>query len=542
MVAFAGHPLMVQNRIVGVMAMFARHPLSEMTLNALGSVAIAIAFGIERKWSAEALRESEKKYRTLFESSHDAVMTLAPPSWKFTSGNPATVVMFGTGDEAHFLSLGPWALSPEQQPDGRASAEKAQAMIETAMRDGTHFFEWTHRRINGEAFPATVLLSRLKLAGMSFLQATVRDIGEQKQAEAALQRQTAEVQRSRDMILKLTAQVPGVVYQYRLWQDGRSAFPFASPGMNDIYEVTPEEVRKDATPVFGRLHPDDYDRMVADIQESARILQPFHCEFRVVLPRQGLQWRLSDAMPERMEDGGTLWHGIISDITERKQAEAALESSLREKVALLNEVHHRVKNNLQVITSLLRMEARRSEHPTTKIVLDEMRKRILSMALLHESLYRTGTFASVDLGAYLKELASQSFRASVVRLGSVRLQLEMTSVQIEMDQALPCGLLVNELISNSLKHGFPGGRSGEVRVELQPVDGGPQVRLRVGDTGVGLPVDFEAKRGMSLGLQLVSDLVRQIDGRLEIGPGPGAVFGVTFTPKHSKPNPSTPTP
>lgn len=126
------------------------------------------------------------------------------------------------------------------------------------------------------------------------------------------------------MLVNLTAQVPGVVYQYRLYPDGSSAFPFSSTGMNDIYEFSPEEVREDATPVFGRLHPDDYDRVAAAIQESARTLEPFHCEFRVVLPRQGLKWRLSDALPERMEDGSTLWHGTISDITERVESESAL--------------------------------------------------------------------------------------------------------------------------------------------------------------------------------------------------------------------------
>ena len=347
---------------------------------------------------------------------------------------------------------------------------------------------------------------------------------------------------SYELLTNLARLVPGVIYQYRLYPDGRSAFPYASSGMYEIYEVTPEEVQQDATPVFGRLHPDDYERVGTSIQESARTLQTFYCEFRVVLPRQGLRWRWSQAHPQRLEDGGTLWHGIISDITERKQAEESLQESLREKVALLNEVHHRVKNNLQVITSLLRMEARRSEHPTTKTVLDEMKNRILSMALLHDSLYRSGTFASVDLGAYLKQLTNQSFRAQIVRSGSIRLQVNLTSVEVEMDQALPCGLLVNELISNCLKHGFPGDHSGEVRVELQPMIGGSQLRLRVSDTGVGLPADFEAKHSNSLGLQLVSSLARQIDGRLEIGPSPGAVFEVIFTPKHPKPIPSSPTP
>jgi PAS domain S-box-containing protein len=133
--------------------------------------------------------------------------------------------------------------------------------------------------------------------------------------------------RTRDVILNLTNLVPGVVYQYRLYPDGSSAFPFSSRGMSDIYEYDPEDVRDDATPVFGRIHPDDYDRVASDIAESARTLQPFHCEFRVVLPRQGLRWRLSDALPERTEDGGTLWYGIISDVTDRVLAEQALSES-----------------------------------------------------------------------------------------------------------------------------------------------------------------------------------------------------------------------
>ena len=140
---------------------------------------------------------------------------------------------------------------------------------------------------------------------------------------SALMRRQAEEERtrSRDLLANLARQVPGVVYQYRLYPDGRSAFPYSSPGMNDIYEVTPEEVREDATPVFGRLHPEDRDRVSAAILESARTLVTFYCEFRVVLPRQGLRWRWSQAQPERMPDGGTLWHGIISDITERRRAE-----------------------------------------------------------------------------------------------------------------------------------------------------------------------------------------------------------------------------
>lgn len=132
---------------------------------------------------------------------------------------------------------------------------------------------------------------------------------------------------SHELLDNLARQVPGVIYQYRLYPDGHSAFPYASPGMNAIYEVTPEEVREDATPVFGRLHPDDRERVTEDIMRSARSLETFYCEFRVILPRQGLRWRWSQAQPQKMGDGSILWHGIISDITERKQAEEALQAS-----------------------------------------------------------------------------------------------------------------------------------------------------------------------------------------------------------------------
>jgi PAS domain S-box-containing protein len=143
---------------------------------------------------------------------------------------------------------------------------------------------------------------------------------ERVQSEAALVR-------SHDLLAHLTEQVPGAVYQYRLYQDGSSCFPYTSPGMRGIFEVTPEEVREDATPVFGRVHPDDLDAVVSSIEDSARTLAPYHSEFRVILPQQGERWRSCDANPERMEDGSTLWHGVITDITGRKVAEAALRDS-----------------------------------------------------------------------------------------------------------------------------------------------------------------------------------------------------------------------
>jgi two-component sensor histidine kinase len=158
-----------------------------------------------------------------------------------------------------------------------------------------------------------------------------------------------------------------------------------------------------------------------------------------------------------------------------------------------------------------------------------MQNRIRSMALIHEHLYRSDNLAQVDLAAYLKQLGTQLFHALVARPSAITLHFELAPVRLEIDQAVPCGLLVSELISNALKHAFPAGCTGEVRVELQPIEGGPGLRLRVADNGVGLPADFNPQRTQSLGLQLVSELARQMGGRLEIGVGPGAVFEVAFS-------------
>jgi PAS domain S-box-containing protein len=235
-----------------------------------------------------------------------------------------------------------------------------------------------------------------------------------------------------------------------------------------------------------------------------------------------------------LDTGGVVTHYVAlkEDITERMRRQQELQSALHEKTALLNEVHHRVKNNLQVISSLLRLEAGRASEASTRGVLQEMQGRIRSMALVHETLYRSGNFAGVELHRYLEQVATVAFRAQAFTGVSVRLVLDLDSVTTSLDLATPCGLLVNELISNCVKHGFVQGESGEVKVALHragdSTEGAHRWNLRVSDTGVGLPADFEERRGQSLGLQLVSDLAGQIDGVLVIEAGPGAAFSVTF--------------
>jgi two-component sensor histidine kinase/ABC-type amino acid transport substrate-binding protein len=342
------------------------------------------------------------------------------------------------------------------------------------------------------------------------------------------------LQANADRFQKIASRLPGMVFQFLLRPDGSASLPFVSLAIHDLFRLSPDAVSQDASAVFAAIHTADLAAVRASIQVSAQHLTPWQHEFRITFDDGTVRWLFGNSLPERLPDGDVLWHGFITDITERKQVDQALQTSLQEKVALLNEVHHRVKNNLQVITSLLRLEAGRSSQPDTRAVLQEMQGRIRAMALLHETLYRAGIFASVDLGGYLKQLATQAFRAQ--SSGAVRLSLLLDTVPVSMDQATPCGLLVNELLSNALKHAFPVGQGGEIQVALHAEHASaglaPQWCLRVSDNGVGLPADFEVRRMSSLGLQLATDLARQLGGALDISapsdPGTGAIFSVRF--------------
>lgn len=223
--------------------------------------------------------------------------------------------------------------------------------------------------------------------------------------------------------------------------------------------------------------------------------------------------------------------GSFQDITERHLSETELKRSLEEKDALLKELHHRVKNNLQVVSSLLRLEAARTPESGTRSILGEMQHRVMSMALVHEVLYRSGNVAHVDLAAYLDRLVRFLFSSLAPAGRQVELDIRCASVQVDMDQAVPCGLLVNELVSNAFKHAFPNQRPGRVTVTLTSLTP-DTMELVVSDDGVGLPATIHERKFESLGLQLVGDLVRQLRGVLTTGGTPGASFTVRFGRRH----------
>jgi len=204
-----------------------------------------------------------------------------------------------------------------------------------------------------------------------------------------------------------------------------------------------------------------------------------------------------------------------------------LARNLKEREVLLQEIHHRVKNNLQVISSLINMQVRKLEPGTSRDALEQCQTRVLAIALIHEKLYQSKDYSEVRFAEYARSLAASVFHALGVSQSEVALELAIADVPLGVDRAIPCGLLLNELITNALKHAFPAGRGGAVRVELSRVPG-DKLRLVVKDNGIGLPAGFALRRTESLGVQLVTTLAEQLDASLEVASNGGAMFQLTF--------------
>jgi two-component sensor histidine kinase len=229
---------------------------------------------------------------------------------------------------------------------------------------------------------------------------------------------------------------------------------------------------------------------------------------------------------------GILFYGrpavltIFRDITERKQAQERILASLEEKEVLLKEIHHRVKNNLQIVSSLLYLQSRKTEDDTVLQVLRESQNRIKSMALIHEKLYHSHDFTRIDFADYIRSLAGHLMH-TYRTVGGVNLKVDVGQVSFGLDKAIPLGLIINELVSNALKYAFPLDRRGEITVSLQEeADRGDTLIVR--DNGVGFPQDIDFEHSPSLGLQLVCTLAKQVDGEIRLDRNGGTTFTVSL--------------
>lgn len=243
-----------------------------------------------------------------------------------------------------------------------------------------------------------------------------------------------------------------------------------------------------------------------------------------------LQERLFDCKVEPLHDGDGALLGLIGialDITDRKIAEERLKNSLKEKEALLKEIHDRVKNNLQVISSLLNLQSGYILDTQARARFKETQDRLKAMVLIHEKLYQSQDLTSIDFGSYIRNLAVHLFRSHQVNVHAIALHLEVAPISLDIDRAMPCGLIINELVANALQYAFPNGAHGEIRLAFHE-DEQRQITLQVSDTGVGVPMHLDFHQAESLGWQLVNTLTEQIQGNITLERNGGTKFTITF--------------
>lgn len=279
-------------------------------------------------------------------------------------------------------------------------------------------------------------------------------------------------------------------------------------------------------------HPDD---LAADLVNVGRALSgeinTYSMEKRYLHKDSTIVW-VSLVVTLVRDSSGDPSHfiGVVENITDRKRSERALQSSLAEKEVLLREIHHRVKNNMQVISSLLNLQSRSIDDPRLAKMIEESQNRVRAMALIHEILYASGHLVQIDLQEYVTKLATSLVRMYGNEPGMIELRVATGDIALEIDDSVPCGLVINELISNSLKYAFEDGRAGVIKIEAARANDG-QIVLVVSDDGVGIPAEVDIRNTESMGMRLVIGLVEnQLGGHVAFDRSHGACFTITFTP------------
>jgi len=468
----------------------------------LGKLLIA---RLKRKKEGDALLESEARWRSLTETSPDHILTL-DNSLKIQFANFASPGL--TVDDLIGTPICQYIENKEEQ-------DEAKAILESVLRTGEQKSYQTTFQIpdEGTLYYETKAVPR-KVEGskdISGLTLSSRDITKNKQAEESLRKLSSAVKQS-----------PASV----VITDLSGAIEYVNPKFEQLTGYSLEEAVGENPNILksGKQSDELYKEMWDTITTGKEWNGFFHNKKK----NGELYWESATIAPIKDSDGKIInYLAVKKDITEQRHAEEKIKASLKEKETLIHEIHHRVKNNMNVISSLLSLQANNIEDKQTKEILKDSQSRVYAMSAVHETLHGSENLSEIGLKNYLTKITNSIFQTYSTDRGKVKLNSNLDDSYIRLNQASPLGLVINELISNSLKYAFPDERKGEIKVNM--VKRNNQIEITIGDDGVGMPDGFDWKNSSTLGLKLVRTLVEnQLDGSIDMENKNGTKFIIKF--------------
>lgn len=461
----------------------------------------------QRRKAEEALRQSEEQYRQLFEIAPLGI-GVADRTGQLLAFNDAMLQPGGYTRE-DILELGQVGKLYYDPVD-------REEILGRFLREGRITREEVRfRKRDGSPYESLLTLAPIRFGGQPCLLALVEDITERKQAERALQQSEA-----------LYRQIVETAEEGFWIIDEQNITRFVNQKMADMlgYE-TPEEVLGKS--LFDFMDEEGLQISQQNLDRRRQGISEVH-DFKLLTRAGQVLWTSMSTSPIHDVKGdysGAM--ALVTDITERKRNEEQIQQALHEREILLREIHHRVKNNFQVVISLLNLQARKLSDRQAIEPLIETRNRIRSMALLHERIYQSNSLVDVDFSEYLQFLTRELYLPGPQQQAT-QLSFQLAPVLLTIDQAIPCGLLVNELLTNAFKYAFPPDWQAERKVEILLQKTQDTILLQIQDNGIGFPEDLQAEPPRSLGLQLIQQLIRQLDGDYELLSQGGTCWKIRF--------------
>src|SRR6056297_680467 len=459
----------------------------------------------EQVVAMENYRASVQSYQSLFDSISDSIY-IQDSEGTFLEVNHGVTEMYGyekdevIGKEPSFLA----DLS-------RVDMDETRERFNKALKGESQEFRWWGKRKNGEVFPKDIKLSKGSFFGDDVVIAVARDISEIVQREEKLRR-------NEELFEQLFSNSPlGIALL-----DRQSLIIQANSSFEALFGYTTNEIKgENIDDLIVPEHDMDHARELSDQTET----------FTLTKKRKTKGGDLIDVfiygVPVMLEGQSIAMFGIYMDITDRIQAEKRLRESLEEKKILLSEIHHRVKNNLAVITGLLELQYHNLESEEAKTALRDSQMRINSMGLIHQKLYQNESLSDIDFGQYISELVGVIVKSQTKTDKEIDIIQDSVPIKLPIKKAIPCGLVINEIVTNSLKYAFPGDHPNpEIRIIMKRHNG--RATIEISDNGVGLPAPFEELDTNSLGTLLIKTLTSQLEADLTVETEEGTKYIFSF--------------